>query len=187
MCGGSREHRGRYPRSVVTAAGALKLRRMYLVCRKCRTGAHPLDDRLGVEQSYSPQAQRLLCLAGASWSFDRAAKNLRERCGVSLSDNTIREVCQQHAAGMARWQREAPEARAAFRRAQGDIEFTTDGTSVNTWEGWREMRLGILSKRARGAAATAENRSDRELPAPQVRVPFAAIEKSDRFGARWGR
>ena len=165
----------------------MKLRRLYLVCRKCHVGAHPLDDRLGVEQSYSPQAQRLLSLAGASWSFDCAAKHLQELCGLSVSDNTIRAVCQQQATGMARWQRESPEARAAFRRAQGEIEFTTDGTSVNTWEGWREMRLGIFSKRPRGAAATAENWAARDLPAPEVRVAFAAIEKSDRFGARWGR
>jgi hypothetical protein len=150
-------------------------------------GAHPLDERLGVEQSFSPQAQRLLCLAGASWSFDCAAKNLRELCGLSVSDNTIRAVCQQQAVGMARWQRECPEVRGAFRRAPGEIEFTTDGTSVNTWEGWREMRLGIFSRRPRGAVATAENWADRDLPPSQVRVAFAAIEKSDRFGARWGR
>ena len=49
------------------------------------------------------------------------------------------------------------------------------------------MRLGIFSKRLRGEAATAENWDDRELPAPDVRVAFAAIEPSERFGARWGQ
>ena len=73
-----------------------------------------------------------------------------------------------------------------FRKAQGDIEFSTDGTSVNTWEGC-EMRLGIFSKRLRGEAATAENWDDRELPVPHVRLAFAAIEKSERFAARWGQ
>ena len=88
---------------------------------------------------------------------------------------------------MANWQRAAPEARMPFRQARGDIEFSTDGTSVNTWEGWREMRLGIFSKRHRGESAMPEDWDDRELPSPHVRVAFAAIEKSDRFGARWGR
>jgi len=48
------------------------------------------------------------------------------------------------------------------------------------------MRLGIFSKRRRGAAATTENWVERDLPTAEVRVAFAAIEKSDRFGARWG-
>jgi hypothetical protein len=142
---------------------------------------------MGIRGLVSPQARRLLCLAGASWSFDSSAKFLKEFCGFSVSDNTIREVCRQEAAGMANWQRDAQEAHAPFRQAGGDVEFSTDGTSVNTWEGWREMRLGIFSKRHRGESATPEQWDDRELPSPHVRVAFAAIEKSDRFSARWGR
>jgi hypothetical protein len=128
-----------------------------------------------------------LCLAGASWSFDCSAKFLKELCGLSVSDNTVREVCQQEATAMAHWQRDAVEAHAPFRQARGDIEFSTDGTSVNTWEGWREMRLGIFSKRHRGPSATPVDWDDREMPSPHSRVAFAAIEKSDRFGTRWGR
>ena len=165
----------------------MTLRRVYFVCRACRLGTHPLDERLGVTGWTSPQAQRLLCLAGSSWSFDCAAKHLQELCALRVSDNTIREICQRHAPPMARWQRESPHAHQAFRQAQGDIEFTTDGTSVNTWEGWREMRLGIFSKRPRGAPASPEQWDDRNLPAPTARLAFAAIEKSDRFGTRWGR
>ena len=143
----------------------MTLRRVYFVCRQCRLGVHPLDVRLGVTDSTSHQAQRLLCLAGSSWSFDRAAQHLREFCGLSVSDNKIRDVCQRHGVAAAAWQRERKEAHQGFRNATGDIEFSTDGTSVNTWEGWREMRLGIFSKRHRGEAAAPENWDDRELPA----------------------
>lgn len=160
---------------------------MYFVCRQCRLGSHPLDERLGIEGSLSPQAQRMLCLAGASWSFDRAARHLKELCGLSVSDNTVREVCQQRARLMALWQREAPQAHEPFQQAAGEIEFTTDGTMVNTWEGWREMRLGIFSKRPRAPAATAEQWAERKLPGTTARVAFAAIENSARFGARWSR
>lgn len=146
-----------------------------------------MDERLGVRHSLSPQAQRLICLAGASWSFDCSAKYLKELCGLSVSDNTIREVCQTQAGPMAQWQRESAEAHRPFQEAKGDIEFTTDGTSVNTWEGWREMRLGIFSKRLPGEAASPEQWSERDLPTAHVRVAFAAIEQSDRFGRRWGR
>lgn len=165
----------------------MRLARVYFVCRSCREGAYPLDQRLGVVGYVSPQAKRLLCLAGASWSFDAAARRLKEFCGLGVSDNTIREVCHRQAAAMGAWQRESEEATHAFHQARGDIEFSTDGTSVNTWEGWREMRLGIFAKRARGEPATANNWDRRQLPAPHVRVAFGAIEKSDRFGARWSR
>lgn len=134
----------------------------------------------------SRQAERLACLAGASWSFDRAAVHLKEFCGLRLSDNTIRAVCQRHGTQMAAWQRRDREAHRAFGASPGDVEFTTDGTSVNTWEGWREMRVGIFSKRPRGEPATAKDWEARKLPAAQVRVAFAAIEKSGRFAARWG-
>ena len=172
---------------MLTAAGAVRVWRVNFVCRTCHLGEHPADLRLGIHGSISLQAQRLLCLAGASWSFDCSAKNLKEFCGLSVSDNQIREVCQRQATAMAQWQREDAAAHEPFRQARGDIEFTTDGTSVNTWEGWREMKLGIFSKRLRGEPATVENWDDRVLPAPHVRLAFAAIEKSARFGARWGR
>lgn len=165
----------------------MKVRRVNFVCRKCGVGSHPLDERLGIEGSTSRQAQRLLCLAAASWSFDVAARRLQEFCGVSASDNYIREVSQRQAPQMAQWQRESPEALQAFTQAAGEVEFTTDGTTVNTWEGWREMRLGIFAKRRCGPPAVADQWKDRELPACEARIAFAAIEKSDRFGARWGR
>jgi hypothetical protein len=89
---------------VLTAAGKVKLFRVYFVCRRCRAGSYALDDRLGVIGSRSPLAEQLICLAGASWSFDRAAEHLREFCGLAISDNSIRAVCQQHGSTMSRRQ-----------------------------------------------------------------------------------
>jgi hypothetical protein len=56
---------------------------------------------------------------------------------------------------------------------------------VNTWEGWREMRLGLFAKRRRGEPADAAHWDDRRLPKPQARVLFAAVEAAERFGPRW--
>jgi hypothetical protein len=144
-----------------------------------------LDERLGIDGRYSADARRLICLAGGSWSYDVAAERLREMCGLAVSDTTVREVSQAEGARMAVWQRTAPEVRAEFEKAPGDVEFTTDGAMVNTTEGWQEMKLALFSKRPRGTAATPEEWAGRELPRPQARVGFAAIESSDRFGPRW--
>ena len=96
----------------------------------------------------------MVTLAGASWSFDRASKHMKELCGWSVSDNKIRQVCQERSNLIAAWERENPQAHRSFREANGEVEFCTDGTMVNTTEGWREMRLGIFAKRPRGAPAT---------------------------------
>jgi hypothetical protein len=172
----------------VTAAGDARLRRLYLVCPRCGTSAHPLDDRLGLTGFVSPQAQRLLCLAGTSWSFDRAAAHLRELCGLAVCDNTIRAACDAHGGAARDWQREAPAAAAAFRQADGDVELQTDGTAVNTTAGWREMRLSIFAKRGRGRpVAGPDDWQQRALPAPHVRVIQAGIRTGDQLGPAWRR
>lgn len=136
----------------------------------------------------SPQAQRLLCLAGASWSFDQASAHLAEFCGLTVCDNTIRAVCQEHGGAMRDWQRDDPSAGARFRQADGDVEFQTDGTMVNTTAGWREMRLSIFAKRRRGRPVSGQlDWEQRHLPAPHVRVIQAGIRTCDQLGPSWRR
>lgn len=166
----------------------MRLARLYLVCRRCGTARHPLDDRLGIAGFVSPAAQRLLCLAGASWSFDRAAANLKELCGLSVCDGTVRAVCHEHGGAMRDWQRDEPAAGEAFRAAAGDVELQTDGTSVNTTRGWREMRLSVFAKRGRGRPV--RGRADwqqRGLPAPAARVIQAGVRTCGQLGPGWRR
>jgi len=55
---------------------------------------------------------------------------------------------------------------------------------VNTWDGWREMRLGVFAKRQRGRPATADEWDTRRLPPPSARVLFGGIETAEHFGPR---
>jgi hypothetical protein len=164
------------------------LRRVYFTCRKCGQHAHPLDDRLGLEGFVSPHAQRLLCTVGAEWSFERCARYLRDLAGLVVCDNTVRKVCDRHGGLMRAWQRDDPEAARPFREAEGDVEFQTDGTCVNTVGGWREVRLSIFAKRERGEPVVDLSDWDGERPpAPRVRVAAAAIRTSDALGPQWRR
>jgi len=79
------------------------------------------------------------------------------------------------------------DAHTEFRQSEGEVEFETDGTSVNTDDGWREMRLGIFAKRDAGEPTTAEEWDHRKLPLPGARAAFAAIEKAERFTSLWRR
>jgi hypothetical protein len=162
----------------------VRLRRLYLVCPRCGTPGYPLDQRLGVTGFVSPHATKLLCLAGASWSFAAAARHLAEFCGLRTCDQTIRAACHAEAGRLADWLHSDPAAGGGFAAAAGDIEFQTDGTMVNTWEGWRDMRLGVLAKRHRGQPAKARAWDTRPLPATHARVLFGGIETAAHFGPR---
>lgn len=187
-CGGTRKHSGRATRRLVTAAGDVTLSRVYLTCRRCGQHAHALDERLGVEGFVSPHAQRLLCRLGTDWSFARCAGHLREVAGLVVCDNTIRKICDHHGGLVRAWQRDDPEASRRFREAEGDIEFQTDGTCVNTVGGWREVRLSIFAKRRRGGPVTDLGAWDDErLPAPEARVATAAVRSGERLGPGWRR
>src|SRR5262249_43352986 len=83
------------------------------------------------------------------------------------------------------WQRNSEAPAALFGAAEGDVEFSTDGTSVNTLQGWREMRLAIFAKRPRGPAATPAPWDDRGVPAPAVRVLFGGLWAAEQFGPQW--
>jgi hypothetical protein len=140
---------------------------------------------LGLGGYVSWGAQRLLSLAAASWSYDLAAKRLLEFCGLRVSDTTIRAIAQQHGAHMRRWQQHEPAAGKAFREAAGAVEFATDGTSANTTQGWREMRLGVFAKRKPGKPQTVAHWEERHLPAPTARLAFAGLVRADSFGGQW--
>jgi hypothetical protein len=164
------------------------LRRVYFTCRACGARAHALDERLGVQGFLTPNAQRLFCLAGAERSFEGAARQLRESSGLVVCDNTVRKACDRHGGLMRAWQREAPEADRAFAQAEGDIEFQTDGTSVNTVDGWREIRLSVFAKRERGEPVTDLDAWPGErLPTPEVRVASAGLKTSEALGPQWRR
>ena len=86
---------------------------------------------------------------------------------------------------MGRWQRSNPAANTDFIESEGDVEFTTDGTCVNTTEGWREMRVAIFAKRERGESVHPDQWATRKLPKPHTSVAFAGIENKEQFRKHW--
>ena len=157
-CGGTGKHRGTERSRVLTATGQVTLRRVYLVCFRtgCGIGGHGADLRLGVQGgAQARQAERLLCLAGASWSFAKSStvsegvlrpeRVGQYRAGASVSTKQVPEI--------EAWQAHRSGSRAALsRNARRDVEFETDGTCVNTTAGWKEMRVGVFAKREFGPA-----------------------------------
>ena len=138
-------------------------------------------------RSLTGGARRLLTLAGASWSFDRASAHLKEFCHLNVSDDTIERVCQEEGTRAQAWMGRACEPAQAFAKAAGHAEFSTDGVQVNTTGGWREMRLSTLAKREPAAPCQPQRWADRVLNEPTVRFSTCAIADACHVGAGWAR
>lgn len=141
----------------------------------------PLDEWAGLDRGQTtPQAKCLLCLAAASWSFDVAAQRLWEMCLIRVSNDTVRRVAAQEGKAAGQWLESSPAAGTQFQKAEGHVEFYSDGTKFNTTAGWREIRLSIFAKRKAGEPATPEQWKDRVLPSPAARALFASQEPQAR-------
>jgi hypothetical protein len=125
----------------------------------------------------------MACLLGVQQSFARAELALTEVAGWDLDDNTIRRLCHALAA-RASARRDERATAAAFAAAPGDLELQMDAGKVNTLEGWRDVKVGVFARRARGEPTTAAQWDERDLPAPAVRSVVSAVEEAAAFGRR---
>jgi hypothetical protein len=167
---------------VTTALGPVPLRREYS-WHAIDGGIFHADEVLGLDGFLTRQARRLVTLVGVEQSFTRAQQVLAELCGWQVDDEVIRRTTHAEARRAAH---ERPTRRDAssFAQAAGEVEVLLDAGKVNTLEGWRDVKIGLLLKREPGAPATPAEWDQRELPAPTTRSTTAAIEESDRFGQR---
>ena len=166
--------------------GNVAVKRRYYVCRHCRAKQTPWDVWAGMARGHlSPQAKRLAALVGSSWSFDIASARLLELSGIRLSHETIRQVTHAAGAEAQAWLHESESVVEPLRNAEGHVEFYTDGTSVNTRGGWREMRLSVWAKRPAGKPANPSEWATRSLPKPTARWVSGGISTSDVLGPQW--
>lgn len=166
---------------MLTALGRVRLTRAYATGPD--GGSFAADATLGVDGYLTTQARRLATLAGVQRSFAKAQQLLAEMCGWELDDETIRQVTHA-AAKQAQSQRGERGDAMRFAQASGTIEVPIDAGKVNTLDGWKDVKIGLICKREAGEAATPAEWDDRELPAPTIRTVVAAIEDSDQFAQR---
>jgi hypothetical protein len=135
----------------------------------------------------TPAARRLLTLAGMSFSFDTAAARLAEWCLLKVSNDTIRRVSEDEGRAAQAFLNTSDAPANAFAKGTGEPEFYTDGVTVNTTEGWRDLRMNVFDRREAGAAATTRDWAKRVLPPPSVRIAWASMAACDEQGLAWKR
>ena len=184
-CHQKKRHGGYRPKDRISAAGKVTLERRYDECLPCHLPEHIADQHFGLESRYSRGLCRLAVFAAANESYRKGSEALEEFLGIKLSHNTVRELCQQEAPKIEKWYQTSSTVREDFKQTSGVVEVTTDGTIVNTTEGPREVKVGIISKRELGESALPDQWDDRKLPSIGASIAFAAVEEKEQFQKRF--
>jgi len=161
-CGRKMRMVDRMPKTVLSILGEVRFERRHYHCDSCGASRWPFDEEMGICGGLTDGAVRLITRAGTTESFTEACKSLKEFAEIKVSRHTVRRMTEGVAhnlvaeQGAGRLQGE--ESSASF---DGDERayVTMDGTSVNTLDGWREVKLGALydqSKAKQHYAATLE-------------------------------
>ncbi len=130
--------------------------------------------------------QKHACRLAADVSFAKAGEHLREMLGVRVAAETVRTLVESHGRAMAAFQPTDAATGQAFRAAKGEVEFAVDAGKVNTREqGWKDLKIAVLSKREAGPPAAPDQWQDDRLPAATIVVAFAMIAASRVFRKTW--
>ena len=171
----------------MTAVGEVAFLRRYWKCSGGCDGSYAADASLGVAgERYTQTVQKHCCRLAAETSFASTSEHLREMLGTDLCPETVRQVVQGHGRGMTRFQAQDTASEQAFREAEGAVEFTTDAGKVNTREeGWKDLKIAVLSRRKAGAATTPDDWKKQRLPAATMVLAFAMIATAKEFRRSW--
>lgn len=170
----------------MTTLGVLDVRRRYFQCRCGADGGYAADAVLGLDQRFSRVVQKHCCRLAADVSFAKTQEHLHELLGVSIAPETVRTRVEHHARAMASFQPKDEATAKSFQAAKGDVEFAVDAGKVNTREeGWKDLKIAVISKRESGPSSTPEQWADDRLPAATMVMAFAMIAASKVFRKTW--
>lgn len=164
----------------------MPITRRYWQCRCGQAGSYAADEVLGIEGRYSKTVQKHCCRLGAEVGFAATSEHLHEMLDVSVSAETVRTLVERHGQAMARFQPQDSQTAAAFAQASGEVEFAIDAGKVNTREeGWKDLKIAVISKRESGEPTTPEQYNSQRLPAATMVLAFAMIATAKTFRRSW--
>jgi len=162
------------------------VKRRYWKCRCAQAGSYAIDALLGIEGRYSKIVQKHCCRLAADTSFAATSEHLHEMLGVRICPETVRTTVEGHGKAMARFQPNDEQTAQEFAQAAGAVEFAVDAAKVQTREeGWKDLKIAVISKRPAGQPATPEGWEEQRLPAATITVAFAMIATAKIFRRSW--
>jgi hypothetical protein len=171
----------------MSAVGAVVFKRRYWKCTCGTDGSYAADELLGVAgKRYTKTVQKHCCRLAAETSFASTSELMHEMLGADLCPETTRTMVEGHGKVMARFQAEDTVSEQAFQQAAGAVEFTTDAGKVNTREeGWKDLKIAVISKREAGEPTTPDKWKSQRLPAATIVLAFAMIATAKEFRSSW--
>lgn len=142
------ENHGPRPKAVLLTLGWITLGRAYYYSAQRGEGRFPLDEALGLVDSYSPEVLRWVCRAAAlAGSYQAASQDLRTYAGLEIDARQIQRLVSQVAPVMNRWRAtQGP----VFNPQAGEILCVgTDGTGAPMRRRYLRGRKGKNGGRAR--------------------------------------
>ena len=86
---------GVHEKQVQCMFGTLRIRREYFYNPKLGSGRYPLDEALGLENSYTPALVRMMCRAGAREAYEESSADLLAYAGLRVSAREINRMVQR--------------------------------------------------------------------------------------------
>jgi hypothetical protein len=170
----------------VSAVGVVSVTRRYWQCRCGEAGLYAADGVLGIEGRFSTTVQKHCCRLGAELGFAATSEHLHEMLGVGIAPETVRTMVEAHGQAMARFQPADERTAAAFAKAVGEVEFAVDAGKVNTREeGWKDLKMAVISKRPAGKPTGLDQWDGQRLPAATLVLAFAMIATAKTFRRTW--
>jgi hypothetical protein len=171
----------------MSAVGAVVFTRRYWQCRCGTDGSYAADELLGVAgQRYTKTVQKHSCQLAAETSFASTSALMHELLGADLCPETVRTMVEGHGQKMARFQAADTSSAQAFQEAKGAVEFTTDAGKVHTREeGWKDLKIAVISKREAGTPTTPDQWKSQRLPTATIVLAFAMIATAKEFRSHW--
>lgn len=164
----------------------IEVERRYWKCRCGSDGSYAVDALLGIESRFSKTVQKHCCRLASETSFASTSEHLREMLDVRLSPETVRTLVEGHGKSMARFQPRDPHTAQAFAAAAGEVEFAVDAGKVNTREeGWKDLKIAVISKREAGEPTTPDQGLVQRLPKATMMLSFAMIAPAKVFRRSW--
>ena len=174
-------------RTVHSLLGSFQLTRGYY--RHAEGNGCPMDQVLGLVDSYSPGLTKLMCrAAGMDGSYEEAEQTLDLYAGVRVPASQIRSIVQSIGPDLQIWS----ETRSEMRCGQAPkIYISYDGTGVPMR---KEETQGRKGKQADGTSATREvklgcvftsttsDEEGRPLRDPQSTTYLASFDRAEAFG-----
>ena len=171
----------------MSAVGAVAFTRRYWQCTCGSAGSYAADALLGIAGArYTKTVQKHCCRLAAETSFASASEHLHELLGVDLCPETVRTMVEGRGQDMTRFQHADAASDQAFREAAGVVEFATDAGKVNTREeGWKDLKIAMISKREAGEPTTPDQWQSQRLPVATIVLAFAMIAPAKEFRKHW--